>query len=98
MPLDGNIHRGRNRTSSMSAVVVAVVQARMASSRLPGKVLLDIAGRPMLARVLARVARAKSVNHLVVATTTDLSDDPVESFCNSSYVPCFRGSQFDVLD
>jgi spore coat polysaccharide biosynthesis protein SpsF len=82
----------------MNPRTVAIVQARMNSSRLPGKVLLDIAGQPMLARVVSRAARAASVDQVVLATTTDASDDPVASYCRSKGIPCTRGDQFDVLD
>ena len=82
----------------MSPRVVAIVQARMSSSRLPGKVLLDIAGKPMLARVVARTSRAKSAHQVLVATTTDASDDPVAARCDSMGIPCTRGSLHDVLD
>ena len=78
--------------------VVAIIQGRMASSRLPGKVLLDIAGQPMLARVYARTARATTVASSMVATTTDASDDPVAAFCGRHGIVCARGSQYDVLD
>jgi spore coat polysaccharide biosynthesis protein SpsF len=77
--------------------VVAVVQARMTSTRLPGKVLLDIAGRPMLHRVVQRVRRAITVDRVVVATSTDPSDDPIAGWCNDSAVGCRRGSLHDVL-
>jgi spore coat polysaccharide biosynthesis protein SpsF len=82
----------------MSTRVVAIIQARMSSSRLPGKVLLDIAGQPMLARVVARTARAASVHQVLVATTTDASDDPVAAHCDSMGIPYTRGSLDDVLD
>ncbi len=82
----------------MSCNVVAIIQARMASSRLPGKVLLDIAGQPMLQRVVTRTSRASGLDHVVVATTTDPSDGAVAAFCQSQRVACTRGSQFDVLD
>jgi len=78
--------------------VVAIVQARMSSTRLPGKVLLDIAGQPMLARVVERVRRAASVDQVVVATTTDPKDDAVEVFCKERSYPYIRGSLNDVLD
>lgn len=78
--------------------VVAIIQARMGSSRLPGKVLLDIGGEPMLNRVVLRTRRAQFLGQVVVATTTDSSDDPVASFCRSQGFPCFRGDPFDVLD
>ena len=70
----------------------------MASSRLPGKVLLDIAGQPMLARVVERARRARTVAQTVVATTVDATDDPVERLCGERGYPCFRGSAQDVLD
>ena len=70
----------------------------MNSSRLPGKVLLDLDGKPMLARVFARTSRASTLTQTLVATTTDSSDDPVMEFCKASGIPFTRGSQFDVLD
>ncbi len=70
----------------------------MGSSRLPGKVLLDIAGQPMLARVVTRVRRASRLDDVQVATTTDGSDDPVAGFCDSMGIACTRGSLYDVLD
>ena len=78
--------------------VVAVIQARMSSSRLPGKVLLDIAGEPMLAHVVTRTSRATTVHQVLVATTTDVSDDPVAVCCDSMGVSTTRGSLHDVLD
>jgi spore coat polysaccharide biosynthesis protein SpsF len=82
----------------MTQHVVAIIQARMSSSRLPGKVLLDIAGQPMLARVVARTSRATSVDQVLVATTTDASDDPVAACCDSMGISYTRGSLHDVLD
>ncbi|HSJ78283.1 MAG TPA: glycosyltransferase family protein, partial [Erythrobacter sp.] len=77
---------------------VAIIQARMGSSRLPGKVLLDIAGQPMLARVVERARRAKTVGEVLVATTIDPSDDPIVAFCQERGIAYHRGSVFDVLD
>ena len=77
---------------------VAIIQARMASSRLPGKVLLEIGGRPMLQWVVERVRQAEQVDQVVVATTVEASDDPVADFCEAAAVACFRGSHHDVLD
>jgi spore coat polysaccharide biosynthesis protein SpsF len=77
---------------------VAIVQGRMSSSRLPGKVLLDLAGRPMLERVIERTRRARTLDLVAVATTRDASDDPVEAFCRERGYPVFRGELFDVLD
>ena len=70
----------------------------MTSSRLPGKVLLDITGQPMLMRVVARTSRATTVERVLVATTTDASDDPVVACCDLMGIPCIRGSLHDVLD
>ncbi|GAP05296.1 spore coat polysaccharide biosynthesis protein F, CMP-KDO synthetase homolog [Anaerolinea thermolimosa] len=78
--------------------VVTIVQARMASSRLPGKVLRELGGEPMLAWVVERCRRASTVNSVLVATTTDSADDPVVALCAERGWPVFRGSQFDVLD
>jgi len=77
---------------------VAIIQARMNSSRLPGKVLCDLAGEPMLARVVERARRAKTVDAVAVATTTDPSDDPIEELCRKYGYLVYRGSMFDVLD
>lgn len=78
--------------------ILAIIQARMGSSRLPGKVLRDLGGEPVLARVINRVRRAQTITGVVVATTTDPADDPIAAFCQQQAVPVFRGSQFDVLD
>lgn len=82
----------------MTSRVVAIIQGRMTSSRLPGKVLADIAGQPMLARVFARTSRAVTVTETIFATTTDASDDPVAEYCDWSGIPVRRGSLYDVLD
>jgi spore coat polysaccharide biosynthesis protein SpsF len=78
--------------------VIAIIQARMASSRLPGKVLRDLAGEPMLVRVVERVRRAKTVQQVIVATTVDKSDDVVAALCDVRSYQSYRGSQQDVLD
>lgn len=78
--------------------VVAIIQARMSSSRLPGKVLRPLGDQPVLARVLARVRRAQLLDQVVLATTNDPSDDPIVAFCAEQACPCFRGELYDVLD
>lgn len=77
---------------------VAIIQARMSSSRLPGKVLADLGGQPALAWMTRRAARATRIDDVVVATTTDASDDPVAAWCAAENVPVYRGSMHDVLD
>lgn len=77
---------------------VAIIQARRSSTRLPDKVLLDIGGKPMLARVVERARRAASLDEVVVATTLDPADAAIESLCLENGFPCYRGSLPDVLD
>lgn len=76
---------------------LATIEARMASTRLPGKVLSDILGRPMLARLVERVAQASAVDRIVVATTTNPEDDAIEALTRELGVGCHRGSVEDVL-
>ena len=80
------------------ARILAIVQGRMSSSRLPGKILAEIASQPMLRRVFIRTSRATTVTETVFATTTDSSDDPVAEYCDFSGIPFTRGNLFDVLD
>ncbi len=80
-----------------SGRVVAVVQARMGSTRLAGKVLRQVAGRTILDWVLDRLAQATSVDEIVLATSTAEKDDVIEAFCTERDVACFRGSEDDVL-
>ena len=77
---------------------VAIVQARMGSTRLPGKVLMDLAGAPMLARVVLRLGQAKSLDGAIVATSTDVADDAIAGLCAERGWACFRGHLHDVLD
>lgn len=80
------------------ARVVAILQARMSSTRLPGKVLKPILGRPMLARQIERLKRCRNLDRLVVATSQGPDDDLLEQLCREEDVACFRGSLGDVLD
>lgn len=77
--------------------VTATIQARMGSSRLPGKVLKTIAGRPMLQIQIERVLRSRLVDRVVVATTTDPRDDAIAELAEKTGIDCFRGSEDDVL-
>lgn len=76
---------------------VAVVQARMGSTRLPGKTLMQAAGKPLLAHLIERLQRARLVEQIVVATTVNPEDDAIEDLCGVLSVECFRGSSEDVL-
>ena len=79
-------------------MILAILQARASSSRLPGKVLKPILGEAMLYRQLERLRRAKSLDALVVATSTHPSDDAIENLCKAHGIAVFRGSLEDVLD
>lgn len=78
--------------------VVAIIQARMGSTRLPGKVMEDIGGHTMLARVVERTKRAELLHEVVVATTVDLGDEVIVDECQRLAVPVYRGKENDVLD
>lgn len=77
---------------------VAIIQARMASTRLPGKVMAEVADKLLLEHVIRRAERATSVDLVIVATTDHLADDVVAQFCSKLGVQYFRGSEDDVLD
>jgi spore coat polysaccharide biosynthesis protein SpsF len=78
--------------------VVAVIEARFGSTRLPGKVLMPIAGQPMLVRLVQRLKLARTLDDIVVATTDSPSDDAVVDAMNRMGSHTFRGSENDVLD
>ena len=77
--------------------VLAIVQARMSSSRFPGKVLVPILGRPMLLLQLERLKQAKYINEIVVATSKNSDDDKISETCLQAGIACFRGPLHDVL-
>jgi spore coat polysaccharide biosynthesis protein SpsF len=78
-------------------MILAIVQARMSSTRLPGKVMKPILGRPMLDLQLERLRRVTAIDRLVVATSDLAGDDPIEALCEDQGVAVFRGSLSDVL-
>jgi spore coat polysaccharide biosynthesis protein SpsF len=77
---------------------IAIVQARMGSTRLPGKVMADLSGRPMLVRVVERTSKARTLDDVVVATTRQTEDDVIVKMCLEYKYSFFRGSREDVLD
>ena len=81
-----------------SLKIVTVIQARTGSSRLPNKILLPLAGAPLLYRMFERVAASKLSGTIVIATTTDNSDDKVVDICNQYGIKFYRGHQTDLLD
>jgi spore coat polysaccharide biosynthesis protein SpsF (cytidylyltransferase family) len=78
--------------------IVAIVQARMGSSRLPGKALMDLNGAPVLAHVIARTQAIPGVDQVVVATTTESRDRPLLALAEAAGAGTFAGSEADVLD
>lgn len=85
-------------TSLSNPKVIALLQARTTSSRLPNKVLLPILGVPMILRQIERLQRADLINQVVVVTSTEVSDDGLAATCAENNILCFRGSLNDVLD
>jgi len=81
----------------MSGQAIAIIQARMSSSRLPGKVMMPLAGRPMIWHIVERARACRLVEKVVVATSTEKSDDPLAAFCQQEGIDCFRGSLDNVL-
>ncbi len=77
---------------------LVLIQARLASTRLPGKVLLDLAGKPLILRMVERVARIQTPVRIVIATTTDKADDALVAVCRSAGIDVFRGHPTDLLD
>ena len=77
---------------------VAILQARMSSSRLPGKVMADVVGKPMLALQIERLRKSAMISRLVVATSDQPDDDCLVALCSELNVECWRGSLDDVLD
>ncbi len=77
--------------------VIATIEARMTSSRLPGKVLMESCGKPLLQHMIERVKRSNMINDVVVATTINETDDVIVELCNSLGCKYYRGSEDDVL-
>ena len=78
--------------------IVASIEARMNSSRLPGKVLFDLCGKPVLLHIYERLKKSIYIDAVVIATSTDKSDDVISEFALSNNMSCYRGSEEDVLE
>jgi len=78
--------------------IVAIIQARMNSSRLPGKVLLPLMGKPVLEHVVLRLKHAATLNNIVIATSTEVADNAIALWTQTNNVDYYRGSLNDVLD
>ena len=82
----------------MKPKVVAIVQARMRSQRLPGKVLLKVLNRELLSFLWERLLKVNDIDEFVLATSDLAEDDPISDFCNKNSIECFRGSESNVLE
>lgn len=78
--------------------VIAIIQARQGSTRLPGKVLMEVLDKPLLGYQIERVKRSKIIDEIVIATTNLKKDNAIENFCKKQNINCFRGSEEDVLN
>ena len=78
--------------------ITAIIQARIGSTRLPGKVLMPIHGKPMLQHIVERLRSVEAINKVVVATSESGKDDRLAEFCDDCSIPFYRGSEEDVLD
>ena len=78
--------------------IIAILQARMSSKRYPGKVLHKINNKCLLQYILERLKRVSQLTQVIVATSTDASDDPINIFCNDFDIECYRGSLENVVD
>ncbi|MBU1199382.1 MAG: glycosyltransferase family protein [Nanoarchaeota archaeon] len=85
-------------TDKKSARVVAFIQARMGSTRLPGKVLMPLLEKPMLSYIVERLKKAELVDEIVVATSERPENDKIREFCKKNSISCFSGSEDNVLD
>jgi len=81
----------------MAVRIDATIQARFGSSRLPGKVLRPLAGRPALARIVERIRQSRLIDRVIIATSTNAADDAVAALAENVGAECFRGSEDDVL-
>ena len=79
-------------------MIIAAIQVRMGSTRLPSKVLADVCGRPMLAHLVRRAGAARRVDQVVIATSTEPADAPIRKYAEQHGIPCYAGSLSDLID
>lgn len=82
----------------MKKTIGAIIQARMGSTRLPGKVLKKVGEKPLLLHMIERVRKSKKLDKVIVATSVLEKDNVIEDFCKANNIDCFRGSESDVLN
>lgn len=82
----------------MEHKATAIIQARMTSTRLPGKVLMEVMGRPLLSYQIERLRLSKRINEIIIATTTNKEDDPIVELSQKETLKVYRGSENNVLD
>lgn len=78
--------------------IIVIIQARMGSSRLPGKVLMDLEGKSVLEHVIQRLKNSKMINDIIIATSNKEIDNKIVELCNKINIKCFRGSEDNVLE
>ena len=78
-------------------MIVAIIQARMNSSRLPGKIMLTVCGKPLLLHQIERMKNSKTIDKIVIATSVKKEDDIIKKFCDTNDIMCVRGSENDLL-
>ena len=88
----------QSKTQKRIQKIDVIIQARMTSKRLPGKVLRSVCGKPMLEYLLERLNQCENVAKIVVATSSDPSDEPIADFCSAMNVSCFRGPLLNVAE
>jgi spore coat polysaccharide biosynthesis protein SpsF len=83
--------------ANLNPEINLTIQARMTSTRLPGKVLMSVVGKPVLELMVERLKNVSSINNIIIATTTNIDDNPVEELANNLGIACYRGSEENVL-
>ena len=78
-------------------MIVAIIQARMNSTRLPGKVMLNVCGKPLLEHLVDRISDSRTIDKIVIATSMNKEDNVIVDFCKRKNFLCFRGSEYDLL-